>query len=155
MRQMGDGVVVVDHRTVPGGAAGPQPHPGDALLAGLDQVEPLPADLGGEAADLADRLGAALQQVRTVVDDPVGAEQATGFLVGGEHEGDRTVGNHAGPLTRPHDREQHGVEVLHVDGATSEQVAIHDLGRERVDLPVGGARRDNIEVAMDEEAGLG
>ena len=33
-------VVVVDHRAVPGAAAGREPHPGQALLGRLDQVEP-------------------------------------------------------------------------------------------------------------------
>jgi hypothetical protein len=153
--QVGDGVVVVGHRAVTGGAAGSQSHPGDALLARLDQVQTLAADLGGESADLADGLGAALEEVGPVLGDPVRTLAPTGLLVGGEHQRDRPVGDDAGPLPRAHRRQQHRVEVLHVDGATTEQVAVDDLGGERVDLPVGGSRRHDVEMAVDEEPGLG
>ena len=59
----------VDHRAVAGAAAGGQPHPGHALLGGLDEVDPLPADGRAEAADLADRLGAALELLAVLLDD--------------------------------------------------------------------------------------
>ena len=53
------GVVLVGHRTVPGGAVHGEPHPVHALLGGLDEIEPqLLVDGEGEAADLADRLRA-------------------------------------------------------------------------------------------------
>jgi hypothetical protein len=151
LRQVGDRVVALPHGPVPGRAARPQPHPADALLAGLDQVQPLSPDLDGEATHLADRLGAALEQVRTVLDEPVGALASAGLLVGREHERDGALRHDAGPLTGTHHRQQHGVEVLHVDRAAAPQVAVLDLAGERVDRPVGGLRRDDVEVAVHEE----
>ncbi len=58
-----------------------------ALLGGLDQVQPcVAAVLAGhrqrETADLADRLGDAVEEVGAVVDEPVAAELAAGLLVG-------------------------------------------------------------------------
>ena len=91
----GDGVVGVDHRAVPGAAAGGQLHPGHALLGGLDQVEPAAADGGAEAADLADGLGAALELVAVLLDEHLGAVVAAGLLVGGEAQHDRPLGHPA------------------------------------------------------------
>ena len=87
----GDGVVVVDHRAVPGAAAGGQPHPQHGLLGRLDQVEPALTAVAArhrqrEPADLADRLGDAVEQVGPVVDQPVAAVLAAGLLVGEERE---------------------------------------------------------------------
>src|SRR5262249_8223848 len=53
--QLGDGVVRLQHRTVPSGAARDEPKPGHALLRGLDQVEAAPADRCAEPPDLAPR----------------------------------------------------------------------------------------------------
>ena len=62
-----------------------QAQPVDALLGRLDQVQPqVVADRVREAADLADRLGAALEQLRMVVDEEVRAVDAARLLVGGE-----------------------------------------------------------------------
>ena len=62
--QLGDRVVGLQHRAVPGGPARGQPQPGHALLRRLDQVEALAADRDAEPADLTDRLGDALEQFR-------------------------------------------------------------------------------------------
>ena len=57
------------------------------------EVEPqVVRDRQREAADLADRLGAALEQLRVVVDQPVRAVAAAGLLVGEEGEHDVAAG---------------------------------------------------------------
>ena len=85
---VGDRVVGVDHGAVAGRAAGGQAHPGHALLRGLEQVQALAADGHAEAADLADRLGHALEEIGVVVHEPAGALAAAGLLVGQEREDD-------------------------------------------------------------------
>ena len=61
------------------------------------------------------------------------------------------VGHPAGAGPGPHDGEQHRVEVLHVDRAAAPEVAVLDLAGERVDLPVLGRRRDDVEVAVQQQ----
>ncbi len=65
-------------RAVAGPAVGDQAQPVDALLGGLQQVEPhrvagRAVHRHGEPADLADRLGHAVEQVAAVLDQPVAA----------------------------------------------------------------------------------
>ncbi len=125
---------------MPGPALGRQPHPGDALLGRLDEIEPARVvDGDAEPADLADRLGAPLEQLRVLVDQPVRAVRAAGLLVGDERQHDvpRRAAALAEPL--PDDREDHRVHVLHVDRAAPPDAAVGDLPAERVVGPV--ARR--------------
>jgi hypothetical protein len=74
-----------------------------------------------------------------------------GLLVG--QEGDDEVAGR--PLTGADQLadggEDHGVHVLHVDGAAAPHAAVADLRREGVDLPVVRARGDDVEVTVDEE----
>jgi len=90
-----------------------------------------------------------------VLDEPVSPQDATSLLVSGEHQGDRTVRNGSSTLTGTNDREQHRVEILHVDGAAAEQIAVDDLCGEWVDLPVSALRGNDIQVSVDEQSGLG
>ncbi len=153
-REFGDGVVVVEHGTVAGATLGPQAHPRQALLGRLDQVDPATLDRDREAAHLTDGLGAALECVPMVIDQPVRTVRATGLLVGGEREHDRPVGQTVLPGPLPDHREQDGVEVLHVDGPASPDAAVRHLARERIDLPVRRVRRDDVEVAVQQQRRL-
>ena len=60
-------------------------------------------------------------------------------------------GTRPGAGAGPDDREQHRVEVLHVDRAAAPDVAVLDLAGERVDLPVLGRRRHDVEVAVQQQ----
>src|SRR5262249_1588029 len=149
LAQRRDRVVVVDHGPVAGTAAGDQPQPLDALLGRLDQVQAqVVVDRVREAADLADRLGAALEQLRMVVDHEVPAVAATGLLVSEEREDQVARGNAALPPPLADDREDHRVEVFHVDRAATPEVAILDLAGERVHRPLAGVGRNDVEVAV-------
>ena len=94
-RDLGDGVVVVQERPVPRHPARPQPHPAQALLRRLDQVEPLLVDREREPADLPDRLGAPREEVRPVLHQPLRAERPTRLLVGDEREDEVARRHHA------------------------------------------------------------
>ena len=94
--QPGDRLSQPRHRVVvgctiepwPAVPCGGQPQPGDALLRGLDAVEPLAAERQAEPADLADRLGARPRTAPVVVDQRVRALLAAGLLVGHERQHD-------------------------------------------------------------------
>ena len=150
--QLGDRVVVVAERAVAGLAVGDQVEPGHPLLGSLHQIEPQVVVHGQrEPADLADRLGAALQQIGPVLHHPDRAFRATGLLVGGEDHPDRPTGGPPRAGTVPDDAQQHGVEVLHVDSAATPDAVVGDLGGERRHGPVGGVGRYHVEVAVDQQ----
>jgi hypothetical protein len=110
------GIVVVDHRAVPGGALHGQPHPLDALLGRLHRVQTqVVADGEAEPPDLADPLRAALEQLGTVVGHPVAAENPAGLLIGREAQDDGTGGRPPRAQSVADDRQDHRVHVLHVD----------------------------------------
>ncbi len=137
---------------MPGLAFGDQSQPGDALLRGLDQVEPqVVGDGDREAAHLADRLRAALEDLGVRIRQPQRALLTAGLLVGGEHEPQRPARRLPGSSPRPDHAQHHGVEVLHVDGAPPPEAAVDDLPGERWLRPVVGVRRNHIEVPVDQQ----
>ena len=146
-------VVGVDLAPVPRATVGDEAHPRQALLGGLQQVRAATVDVDREAADLTDRLGGALEQLRAVVDRPARAEAAAGLLVR-EHRDDDVPGRLA-PLAGhlPDDGQDHRVHVLHVHGAAAPDQAVDLLGAERVHGPVLGPRRHDVEVTVQHERG--
>jgi hypothetical protein len=164
--QLGDRVVGLEHRAVPGGAACGQPEPGDALLGRLDQVEALAAEGDAEPADLADRLGDALEEAGVVVHQVAGTVRTTRLLVG--QEGQDHIAGRTAALTQAlaDHGEDHRVHVLHVYGAAAPDAVLvgagaagagaggacgADVAREGVNLPVRRIRRDDVEVAVQQQ----
>ena len=155
--QPGDGVLVVHERTVPRPSAGLEPHPGDPLLSGFDQVQPLPVVHGvAEAAHLADRDIDTVEEVGSVLDQPVRAESATGLLIGEERHHQRTAAAPTGADPVADDGEHHRVHVLHVDCAAAPQhrhaAVVGDLAGERRVCPVVGVGRHDIEMAVQQQS---
>jgi hypothetical protein len=129
-----------------------QPHPGEALLRGLDQVEPqFGVDLVRVAADLADRLGAALEQPGVLGREELRAVGAAGLLVG--QEGQHDVTPRPAPLAQhpAHDGQRHRVHVLHVHGAAAPDQAVLHVAAEGVHAPVPRVRRDHVQMAVHEQ----
>jgi hypothetical protein len=151
--QLGDRVVRLQHGSVSRCPARGQPYPGDALLGGLDQVEPAPADRGAEPADLADRLRHALEQLGVVVHQPARAPLPARLLVGEEREHHVARRASALPQPLPDHREHHRVHVLHVHGAAAPDASVSDLAGERVHTPVRRIRGDHVEMTVDQQAG--
>ena len=139
----------------PGAAAGDQPQPGDALLGGLRsgrRRDGPSRQRDAEPADLADRLGAALEQLRVVVDQQPGALDPAGLLVGEERE--HHVPRRPLPGRAAHCRttaSSHRVHVLHVDRAAAPDAAVPDLPGERVHRPLRRVGRDDVEVAVQQQ----
>ena len=138
---------------MPCAAVGGEPQPDDALLGGLQQVgAPLvPVAVGdgdAVAADLADRLGDTLEDLGVLGHHEVRPLGATGLLVG-EEDHDEVARRHgAGAREVAHGGQHHRVHVLHVDRAAPPDAAVALLPRERVDRPVGGVGRHDVEVAV-------
>ena len=86
-----------------------------------------------------------------LVDEEVGALAATGLLVGGVGQHDVAVGFDAGAGPVAHQREGHGVHVLHVDRAAAPDVAVALLAGERVHAPLGRVGGDDVQVAVDQQ----
>ena len=120
------------------------------------EIEPqLLVDGEGEAADLADRLGDALEEVGVLVDEVPRAVRAAGLLVGEEGEHDVARGLAAAAQPVAYDRQRHRVHVLHVDGAAAPHAAVGDLAGEGVVGPVRRVGRYDVGVAVDEQRGPG
>jgi hypothetical protein len=149
--QLGHGVVGVQHRAVPGGAARRQAQPQHALLGGLDQVGPGAAERDREAADLAQRLGRAGEELRLVLDQPARPDHAAGLLVGEKSEDHIPRGYGVVALELARDGESHRDHALHVDRAAAPHVAVADLPGEGMHRPVGGVGRHHVEVAVHQQ----
>ena len=152
--QADDRVLVVGDRAVPGAAVGAQPQPGDALLGGLQQVGAgrlavAVGDGDAVAADLADRLGHARRTPRGGRRPPSGCP---GRRRPPRRRRTRTPGRAAARVpVRARwrtARQHHRVHVLHVDRAAAPDAPVALLPGERVDRPVGGVGRHDVEVAV-------
>ena len=104
-----------------------------------------------EAADLADRLGHAVEQVGPVVDQPLAAVLAAGLLVGDEREHQVARRHDARAFEVPGDRDHHPDHVLHVDRAAAPDVAVLDRAGERMHAPVGRLGGHHVEVAVQHQ----
>ena len=133
-------------------APGRQPQPRGAPLRRGDGVQPLPgARVEGEGPRFPDRLGAALEQLRMPLDEPLRPELGRVLLVRGEREHD--VPPRADPVAGPlaDHREQHRVRVLHVHRAAPPQHAVADLAGERGHAPGRRVRGHHVEVPVHQQ----
>ena len=150
--QLADRVVRVDLRAVPGAARGGEPQPRRAPLTGPDRVQPQPGPrVEGEGPRFADALGAALEQLRVVPHQVVGAEGGAVLLVRGEGQHDVAARAAALAGPGPDDRQHHRVHVLHVDRAAPPDHPVADLTGERVHRPVGGLGGHHVQMAVDQQ----
>ena len=129
----------------------------EALLRHLDRVEANAAIGHGDAACLVERTGGT-EPLGVLVDQPVGAVPAAGFLVGGGAEddvaaqaGDRVRGGIAagragGAGEAAHDLHLHRDHALHVDGAAAPDVSVGQIRGERVVAPAGRLRGHDVQV---------
>ncbi len=137
----------------PGRAARGQPHPGMPFSAVSIEVEPqVVVDGEGEAADLADRLGAALEQVRVVVDQPAARRRCRRPPRRRGRRARRRAAACARCASRsPDDRQHHRVHVLHVDRAAAPDAAVAISPENGCARPVGRVGRHDVEVAVDQQ----
>lgn len=159
LREADDRVLVVGDRAVTGAAVRGQAQPEDALLGGLEEIgTTLPtARAQGDAvsADLADRLGHAVEDLGVMRYDPVRALDATGLLVGEEADDEIARRCRSGAREFADGREDHRVHPLHVDRSAAPDHPVAQLAGEGIDAPVTGVRGDHVEVPVDAQRGAG
>ena len=150
--ELGDRVLIMPERTVAGPTLGDQVQPEQALFGSLDGIEPKIITQGErEAADFANGFRTSFDDLGMMVDQPVRAQHAARLLVGGEHQPNGTTRRHARAGSGPDDAQDHRVEVFHVYRAATPDAVVDDLPSERVDGPVVGMGRHDIQVAVDEQ----
>ncbi len=147
----GDGAAAVDHRAVAAGPSNRRLQPADLLLGHLDRIEALAAHLEREAAELAERVAHAREQLRVLLDEVARAEVAAGLLVGedDEHEVAGELG--ALPLRAHEGADEHRDARLHVERAAAPDVAVLEPALERRVRPVLAGGRDDVDVPLEQE----
>jgi hypothetical protein len=154
--QLRDGVARVDQRAVTARPGGSQPQPRYSLLGDLHDVRPAAiADLVAEAASLADRLLAAIEQIGMGVDQPSRALPAAHLLVGQQRDHDVT--GRPPPAGQPGAQggDDHRDHVLHVDGTAAPHLPAEYLPRIWVHRPGRRVRRDHVQVHLHQQRGAG
>ncbi len=107
-----------------------------------------------EAAELADRVADAVEQLGVLAHEELGAERAAGLLVGHQAE-DHVARRLLAARERAHERgEHHRDAALHVERAAPPDVAVGDLAGERRMRPVA-ARGDDVDVALQQQRRTG
>ena len=139
-----------------GTVPGTKPDPADALLRRLNRVEAQVVAHGQrEAAHLADGLGDALEELRTVLDQPPRAMDAARLLIGEEEHDDVATGPDAAPPPGTDHGEDHRVHVLHVDRASAPHESAVEQRLERRVRPVLGHGRDDVDVPVQQQCARG
>ena len=141
---------------MPGPALRRQPHPQQALLGGLDQVEPTFSAVATghgdrETAHLADGLADTGEKIGPIPNQPVCPVLAATLLVGDEREHQIPGRHDGGPLEVTRDGQHHPAHVLHIDRPASPHVAIRHRTRERVNAPIGGHGGHHVEVTVNQQ----
>ena len=109
------------------------------------------ADGHAEAADFADRLGHAVEEIGVVIDKPPCPPAAACLLV--RKEGDDYVTGRAAAFCEPlpQHREDDRIHVLHVDRAAAPHAVVFKFTGERRDAPIGSIRGNHVEMAVDQQ----
>jgi hypothetical protein len=136
------------------GSAERGPRPAELLLGDHDRVEAAAAELHREAAELADRVADALEQLRVLGDHEARPVLAAGLLVGEQAEDHIARGRLRRGARAQECGEHHRDASLHVQGASAPDEAVGDLARERLVKPLapGG---DDVDVPLQEKGRSG
>ena len=129
-------------------AVGDQTKPGNALLGRLQKIGALPADGCREAAHFRDRFSSALEQLRTLVHGVTGAVFTASLLVGEKGEDNVPLGLPSGSGQIPHDGQDHGIHVLHVNGTAAPDESILQFRAEGIHGPLIAQCGNNVKVSV-------
>ncbi len=149
-REAPDGAAAHRQRTVPGRATEARPRPADLLLGDHDRVERAARERHREAAELADRVADAFEQLRVLAHQEACAEVAAGLLVA-QHAQDQIPGRAPPGGGRPHERgHHHRHAALHVERPAAPHEAVVLLAAERIVRPAPG-RRNHVDVPLHQQ----
>ncbi len=125
--------------------------PADLLLRDLDRVEPAPAEHGPGAAELAERVPDAGEELGVLLDEEPRAEVAAVLLVAEDAEDEVAARAQLAPGGAEERVDEHRDAALHVERAAAPDDAVDEVARERRARPVLAVRRDDVDVAVEEE----
>ena len=111
----------------------------------------MPPSVERGAAELAERVPHALEQLRVLLDQEARAEVAAGLLVG-EHDEDEVARQRDVLAPRAQEGvDEHRDAALHVERAAAPDVAVLEPRLERRVRPVLSGRRDDVDVALEQQ----
>ena len=127
--------------------------PGKTLFAGLHRIDPgTIGEVHAEPADFADRISCTLEQVRSILDDPVRAVMPTGLFIRREEQRDGTTGREVRELPLAHHGEDHPHHVFHIHrSAAPDHTFVVDVPGERRVGPATIHRRYHVEMAREQQ----
>ena len=134
---------------VPACAADPRAQPAHLLLRDLDRVETAPGDPDRRATELSEGVLRASEGVGMLLRHEPGALVAAVLLVAQDEQDER--GRRAGLVRREERRDAHRHAALHVERAPAPDVAVRELASERGPAPALAGRRDDVDVAVQQE----
>ena len=141
----------VDERAVTTRPADRRLQPADLLLDDLDRIEALPADQDARAAELAEPVADAGEELGMLFGEEARALVAAVFLVGEDDEYEVAGQRDVLPL-RPQERvHEHRDAALHVERAAAPDVPVDEPALERRVRPALPARGDDVDVALEEQ----
>ena len=86
--------------------------------------------------------------------EPLHAERAAGLFIGHGEKYDVAIGRQVEPLEQQHDEQLEHAHALHVERAATPDLAVSDLGRERVNVPELRLRGHHIGVIEQHQRSL-
>ena len=140
------------HRAVARRAPRRQPQGESGLLGNDDGAErSREARARLDVTELGQGVLGAREPGRAVVGDPLGAEVAAGFLVGGGEEDQAALEGRPRSLEGQAGHELQDPRRLHVQRAAPVEVSVADHAAERVHAPVPPVRVDHVDVVMEHD----
>ena len=136
---------------MPAGPPNPRAHPAHLLLTHLNRVSAQTRQLGARATKLTERVPHALEQLGVLLDHEARAVRSQILLIR-EHAQQHVARWRLSGLGEPQDRpEHHRHTALHVQRASTPNLALDQLGGERIVTPALAIRRDHVDVTLEQE----
>ena len=135
-------------------SAGPADRRADqtALFLGhLDRNEPAVAVPQRVAAELAQGMPHALEQIGVLLDEELHPGATAGLLVGGQRENDVAGRRGVGRGDAHQRRQENRDSTLHVEGASPPHLAVDQFAAERRMSPLARVGRNDVNVAVQEQ----
>ena len=138
-------------RAVSAGPPDRRAHPAHLLLTHLNRVSAQTRQLGARATKLTERVPHALEQLVVLLDHEARTVCPQILLIR-EHAQQHVARRRLSGLGESQDRpEHHRHTALHVQGASTPNLAVDQLAAERIVTPALAIRRDHVDVTLEKE----
>ena len=136
---------------MPAGSPDRRAHPAHLLLTHLNRVCAQTRQFGARATKLTERVPHALEQLGVLLDHEARAVRSQILLIR-EHAQQHIARWRLSGLGEPQNRpEHHRHTALHVQGASTPNLAVDQLAAERIVAPALANRRDHIDVTLEKQ----